>query len=77
MFMNSYESVVFTNNDLNEIISNILDKPDERTSKAYYECLLDYSKQIGGVKGGMFEVRFNMRGFLETVQSLQGTNYAK
>ena len=72
MFMDSYESVVFTNNDLNEIISDVLDRPDERTSKAYYECLLDYSRQIGGLKGGMFEVRFNMRGFSDTVKSIRG-----
>jgi len=25
-----------------------------------------------GVKGGMFEVRFNMRGFLDTVKSIKG-----
>jgi len=69
--MDGYESVVFTKNELNEIILDILDKPDIRTSNAYYKCFIDYSKQIGGVKGGMFEVRFNMRGFSEIVRNIK------
>ena len=68
--METYESVVFTNNELNQIILDVLDKPDVRTSKAYYDCFVDYSNQIGGVRGGMFVVRFNMRGFADTVRAI-------
>ena len=68
--MEGYESVVFTERELKQIISDVLDKPDVRTSKAYYDCFIDYSKQIGGVKGGMFVVRFNMRGFADTVRAI-------
>lgn len=69
--MEGYESVVFTDRELKQIILDVLGKPDERTARAYYDCFVDYSKQIGGVRGGMFEVRFNMRGFAETVRAIR------
>lgn len=72
LMIDSNKSVIFTANELNRIILDVLGNPDQRTITTYYECLVDYAKQNGGI-GGMFVIRFNMRGFLETVRSLQGT----
>lgn len=77
MMIDSYDSVVFKKHELNQIISDILNIPDERTSKAYYDCIIDYAKQNNGVIAGMYEMRYNMRGFSDTVKRLQSGIYAK
>ena len=70
VMIDSYDSVIFTKNELNQIISDGLDNPDERTSKEYYKCMIEYAKQQGGVIMGMYEMRFNMRGFSDTVKGI-------
>lgn len=74
--LDSHDSVIFTNNELKQIIFDILDNPDERTAKAYYECMIDYAKQQDGVISGMYEVKFNMRGFSDTVRNTINEKYA-
>ena len=69
----SYDKVIFTNNELKQLIINSLENPDRRTIIPYYDCLIDYAKQTDKVIGGFNEVRFNMRGFLETVRSTRGS----
>ncbi len=68
--LDSSNSVIFTKNELNQIIVNALNKPDERTSKEYYKCMIDYAKQNNGVMAGMYEMRFNMRGFSDTIKRI-------
>jgi hypothetical protein len=68
IMLSSYDSVIFTNNELKQIINDVLDNPDDRTIAPYYECLIDYAKENNGVQGGLFEIKFNMRGFLEVVK---------
>ena len=75
--LNSYDSVIFTKNELNQIIVNVLDKPDERTSKTYYDCMIDYAKQNDGVIVGMHEIKFNMRGFSDTVKRIMNEKSEK
>jgi len=64
------DSVIFTEKELNQIIKYSLDNPDERTSKAYFDCLEKFAKENGGVIVGMWEIKYNMRGFLGTIQSI-------
>ncbi len=69
------ESVIFTTNELNQIISIVLDNPDERTTKAYYKCMINYAQQNNGGISGMYEIRLNMRGFLDTVKAIKNEKH--
>jgi hypothetical protein len=73
MMLASSDSVIFTNNELKQIINDVLDNPDERTVKSYYECLTNFAKENGGIQGGLYKVKFNMRGFLDSVKSIRGS----
>jgi hypothetical protein len=71
--LSSYDSVIFTNNELKQIINEGLDSPDERTVTPYYECLVNYAKEYGRIQGGLSVVKFNMSGFLDAVKNMRGS----
>ena len=75
--LSEYDTVIFSNIELKQIIKDALDNPDDRTINLYYDCMIDYAKQNGRIRSGMYEVRLNMRGFLETVRNIRDEKYAK
>ena len=62
-------SHLFKSHELKKIIYDALDKPDDRTVRAYLESLKNYAKYNKGMYAS-YEYLYNMRGFKDTVSRL-------
>lgn len=65
-----HQSHMFRSDELKKIISDALDKPDERTIRAYLESLKNYAKRNQGMYAS-YEYLYNMHGFKDTVSRLR------
>ena len=75
--INLDNGVLIRKSELRRIVNDLFN-PDPRTLKNYMQCLIDFARQNGNpVNESFYEIRFNMRGFLETVRRYLNQNSRK
>ena len=74
IILTSEQGVLIQKSKLRQIIEDTFN-PDPRTIENYMQCLMDFGVQNGKpVNESYYEIRFNMRGFLETVRRYLNEN---